>query len=223
MNTLNEFQQRVEAKLQAVEQQKRQKHAEAQQYFMDIRKKAEQFKEVAERVLTMIVQPRLEKLASYFENAGFVAEPGRSLLHPQLEFAYTEQFPATAKVELAVTHDAEFRDLVVSYTLDMNPVIMQYEHYHQLSYPLDAVDEPQLAQWVDDRLCDFVDTYLKLEKAGEYQAEMLATDPVCGMRVVKDFAAGQMEMDGQVYYFCVPECQRQFAEDPRQYLRDPQK
>jgi Cu+-exporting ATPase len=44
------------------------------------------------------------------------------------------------------------------------------------------------------------------------------TDPVCGMRINKTYALAQMNYQGQTYYFCIPDCQKKFAEDPATYL-----
>ncbi len=43
------------------------------------------------------------------------------------------------------------------------------------------------------------------------------TDPVCGMQVDEQKAAGQSEHQGQTYYFCSPGCKRKFDENPEQY------
>jgi YHS domain-containing protein len=43
-------------------------------------------------------------------------------------------------------------------------------------------------------------------------------DPVCGMEVDPDTAAGESEYQGQTYYFCSPGCKRAFDSDPEQYL-----
>jgi Cu+-exporting ATPase len=44
------------------------------------------------------------------------------------------------------------------------------------------------------------------------------TDPVCGMRINKMFAAAQADYQGRTYYFCVPECRAKFVADPDRYL-----
>lgn len=43
-------------------------------------------------------------------------------------------------------------------------------------------------------------------------------DPVCGMDVVPETAAGQSEYNGQVYYFCSLGCKKAFDENPEKYL-----
>lgn len=46
----------------------------------------------------------------------------------------------------------------------------------------------------------------------------MATDPVCGMTVEPDQAAGQADYQGTTYYFCAEGCRKAFQEDPERYL-----
>jgi len=42
-------------------------------------------------------------------------------------------------------------------------------------------------------------------------------DPVCGMNVDKQKAAGQSEHQGKTYYFCSPACKQKFDKEPARY------
>ena len=44
------------------------------------------------------------------------------------------------------------------------------------------------------------------------------TDPVCGMQIDPQQAAGSSEYQGQTYYFCSTGCKRQFDRDPQQFV-----
>ncbi len=43
------------------------------------------------------------------------------------------------------------------------------------------------------------------------------TDPICGMKVDEEKAAGQSEYQGQTYYFCGQGCKNKFDQNPQQY------
>jgi Cu+-exporting ATPase len=47
---------------------------------------------------------------------------------------------------------------------------------------------------------------------------MTRIDPVCAMTVDPNNAAGQVEYNGETYYFCSTHCLRKFREDPQRYL-----
>jgi YHS domain-containing protein len=81
------------------------------------------------------------------------------------------------------------------------------------------VDEPRLVAWIEQKIINFLDTYLRLEETEQYQRENTVIDPVCGMRINKAWAAAQMEHQGQIYYFCIEECRAKFAQDPQLYLK----
>jgi YHS domain-containing protein len=42
-------------------------------------------------------------------------------------------------------------------------------------------------------------------------------DPVCGMQVDPQKAAGKSEHQGNTYYFCSPVCKKKFDAAPEQY------
>ena len=46
----------------------------------------------------------------------------------------------------------------------------------------------------------------------------MAVDPVCGMTVNPDRAAGTVVHDGTTYYFCSKSCVAKFEADPKKYL-----
>ena len=47
-------------------------------------------------------------------------------------------------------------------------------------------------------------------------------DPVCGMQVEEQSAAGQADYEGRTYYFCSTACQREFEANPAQYAKQSQ-
>jgi YHS domain-containing protein len=50
------------------------------------------------------------------------------------------------------------------------------------------------------------------------QTEEKLVDPVCGMTVTKETAAGSYVYRGKTYYFCSTSCKDSFAKDPQKYL-----
>jgi YHS domain-containing protein len=47
-----------------------------------------------------------------------------------------------------------------------------------------------------------------------------AIDPVCGMTVDTQTAAGQSTFEGQIYYFCSTACKVEFDNNPAKFRRD---
>ncbi|HET6371633.1 MAG TPA: YHS domain-containing protein [Nitrospiria bacterium] len=48
----------------------------------------------------------------------------------------------------------------------------------------------------------------------------MAKDPVCGMQVDEQKAAGQASFEGKTYFFCSAFCKKKFEENPSQYAQE---
>jgi YHS domain-containing protein len=48
---------------------------------------------------------------------------------------------------------------------------------------------------------------------------MKVTDPVCGMQIESEKAAGKTEYQGETYWFCSDSCRRKFEAEPAKYAR----
>ncbi len=64
---------------------------------------------------------------------------------------------------------------------------------------------------MDDRLVDFVKTYLALHQNEYYLKDHMVEDPIAGIRFPKLAAAATLECDGKTYYFIGEETRREFA------------
>ena len=47
----------------------------------------------------------------------------------------------------------------------------------------------------------------------------MAKDPVCGMMVDEQTAAGKSEYQGKTYYFCAPICKKKFEAEPDKFVK----
>jgi Cu+-exporting ATPase len=47
----------------------------------------------------------------------------------------------------------------------------------------------------------------------------MVEDPVCGMRIDSEEAAGTLEYEGKTYYFCSQACHDAFEADPTPYVK----
>lgn len=50
----------------------------------------------------------------------------------------------------------------------------------------------------------------------------MQTDPVCGMQISEEDAAGQSEFEGRTYYFCSSACKEQFDANPTRFTSENQ-
>ena len=126
----------------------------------------------------------MELLAGHFDNAT-LEEPRPNSHHATCQFHRTGRFPASTTLDVGISPDVRIENLLAIYHLEIMPIFMKFDGKDELVFPLDAVDEGQLTEWVDRKILQFVETYLRLEQAEPYQRENVVTDPVCGMQIAK--------------------------------------
>jgi YHS domain-containing protein len=172
---------------------------------------------LADRLMQEVIGPRMEKLEALFDNAR-MSEARCSRRTCCCEFTHTPRFPATASLEIAITHDREIETVVLQFQMQILPVFFPLPGQDRLTMLLNEADEGKVNTWVEAKILAFVDSYLRLETSKNHRDENIVTDPVCGMWVNRAFAPAQMTYGGRTSYFCVPECRARFAENPVRYL-----
>jgi YHS domain-containing protein len=214
MKTLQELEQRIEEKIAVAHHQRHLDRPRSPSGSPP----CQRFGEVADRLLSEIISPRIERLATYLENAEIVKPDQLGHRYSCLcRLRASTRFPATARLEVTLTHDEQIEHLLVLYRLEIGPIYIPYKGQVQLEFPINKVDEDQLIGWLDDQIVDFVGAYLYFEYAPV--AQTLAVDPVCGMVLDRNRAAAQCDFyEGTTYYFCANTCRKKFEADPLRYL-----
>ena len=176
------------------------------------------FNQLADEVVREEIFPRLEKLIEHFPH-GKVEILNKSGSHGALcRFQHTFRFPATVELTLCCAHDDHVERFLCSYDLEILPVFLEFVKQDQRASPLASLARGDLALWLDDKILQFLETYLKLEFLDQYQRENQVTDPVTQTRLNRAFAAGQATYKNQTFYFLTSESQREFEAAPEQYV-----
>ena len=190
---------------------------EADSYMAEIGDRRERFEELAHRLSDSVVRPRLEILAALFPNALVSKE---QLIHSlSCQFEYCDRFPAITTVEFSIEHDIRFERLILHTKARIMPVFVRFYEQDNLPLSLDSVNDEEVAEWVEERLLEFLDTYLRIDAVGGELNEQSATDPVCGMQILRTTAVATDSYYGHPYFFCSKDCHERFASDPTQYAQ----
>ena len=193
-----------------------------QQRMTELDRRHQQFVLIADRLLREVVRPRFERVVAHFQHAEVIdADQVVRRFHCSCRLKHCERFPATGELSLILSHDERVENLLVIYRLEILPIFFRFLGSDHEAFPLEIVDEKRLAEWVDQRLLAFVDTYLRLEETDQYQSENLVTDPVCGMRINKLYSPACVEDRGREFYFCTEGCRSKFVENPGHYVSGP--
>jgi YHS domain-containing protein len=59
---------------------------------------------------------------------------------------------------------------------------------------------------------------LEVKNGSTAPASTLLKDPVCGLDVTPETAAGKLDYRGQTYYFCSMGCKKDFDKAPEKYV-----
>jgi YHS domain-containing protein len=158
--------------------------------------------------LREIWKPRLELLVKEF---GYRVKTTPHVVPSMRDvtFSFLSRF-ANIRLRFTALPDRDFQQVVLSFLLEITPAVIHYQPYAQLEFPLSAVDKEVAAKWFDDRIMDFVQTYLAIEKIELFPKDQMVEDPVAGVQFPKFAAAATLEWEGQKFYFISEDTRRKF-------------
>jgi YHS domain-containing protein len=198
MADISELLKRIDGEFAAGEQKVKSYQAEQVHAYEDRQRRLKTFQEVCER-LREIVRPRLDALAERFGKRVEVI-PNISAELRDVRFKFDSNL-AHIDLRFRASTDQEVRKLVLDYELQILPILMKFEPHVQAEFPLEAIDPTAVVQWVDDRIVDFVRTYLSLHQNEFYLKDHMVVDPVANVRFPRFAAASMLEWQGKKYYF----------------------
>jgi YHS domain-containing protein len=208
MVDVHALQDRIEMEFAALEQRTRQAQAEQVHEHQQRQKRLADFEQLLAE-LPAVWRPRLEALTQKFGDKVKVT-PRVTSTSREGAFDFQSDL-ARVRLRLSASTDHEVRKLVLDYNLEILPILMKFDSHRQAEWPLDAIDRQAIAAWIDDRLVDFVRTYLSLYENEYYLKDHMVEDPVAGIRFPKHAAAATLERAGKTYYFIGEETRSEFA------------
>ncbi len=167
------------------------------------------------------VIPKLRELGSMFPHA---AQPRKQGFCDRvwIDFLPTEEYPAQARVSVAMTPLPSAEQLRITFSVVMLPVHLPYEHDAWLDLVVRDPDTKSFEAFLDARIVQFVKDYLRVRDPGSpYHDEQKVTDPVCQMSFSVAEAAATTLYKDRTYYFCVDSCRRKFEATPERYVVRP--
>jgi YHS domain-containing protein len=198
---------RIDAEFAALENRIKQAQAEKVHEHQERQKRLAAFEKLLAE-LPAVWQPRLEALTRKFgDKVKVIPKVTSSSREGTFDF---QSNLARIRLRLSASTDLDVRKLVLDYNLEILPILMKFESHQQAEWPLDAIDREAITRWIDDRLVDFVKTYLALHQNEYYLKGHMVEDPVAGIRFPKLAAAATLERDGKTYYFIGEETRREF-------------
>jgi YHS domain-containing protein len=198
---------RIDAEFSALDARIKQAQTERLQEHRERQDRLASFEQQLE-ALTAVWKPRLEALIQRFgDRVKVTPRLASSSREVGLDF---QSNLARIRLRFSATTDHDVRKLILNYNLEIIPVLMQFDSHQQADWPIDAIDEQAIASWVDDRIVDFVKTYLSLHENEHYLKDDMVEDPVARVRFPRFAAATTSTWNGKTYYFIGDETRREF-------------
>lgn len=199
---------RLDVEFSSAETQIKEFQAQKLQEYHGRQQRLELFSKACEQ-LRDTWRPRLEALAAKF---GDKVKVTPSVTPAMREATFQFRSPlADIVLRFSASTDFEVRNLVLDYDLHILPILMKYEPHARVEFPLDAIHADVIGQWIDDRIVDFVKTYLALHRNEYYLKDHMVSDPVTLTRFPRYAAAATLDWGGTKYYFISDETRRDFA------------
>lgn len=203
---------RLDAEFAAADERVKQLQSRQTDEFHGRQQRLIQFEQQLDR-LRDIWHPRLESLAKKFGERVAVdpsVAPGRRSAH----FEFQSEL-ARIDLRFAVMPDNDVRRIVFTYDLQIIPILMKFDSHDSMDFPIEAVDETALGQWIDDRIIGFVRTYLSLHENQYYLKDHMVQDPVAKVTFPKFAAGATLEVGGKTYYFIDDSTRRKFEQEAK--------
>jgi YHS domain-containing protein len=210
MSDVEQFETVLRDKLESLKKRRQKQLAAFRGEMAERERRNEELDGFAHEFMQSVVRPRLEKLAGCFDNARLKSTEAVQGCHCGCEFDHTAMFPATARLDISISADEPVRNGVLTYHLELLPILFEFEKENHVSFPLSQPDMRALTEWLDAKLLAFVETYMRLADDDRYQRDNLVIDPVCHAQINKLYAAAQADVGGQTFYFCTDECRDRF-------------
>jgi YHS domain-containing protein len=199
---------RIDAEFSAVEGKYKSFQAEQVREYQERQERLRKLAEVLDE-LREVWGPRLEVLVKKFGDR-VQAKPRLTPSTREGTFEFQSEL-ARVRLKFSASTDRDVRKVVLAYDLEIIPVLLRFQPHAELEFPLEAVDREAAGRWIDDRVVDFVRTYLSLGENDVYLKDHMVEDPVAHVRFPKFAAGATLQWQGRTYYFIGEETRREFA------------
>jgi YHS domain-containing protein len=199
---------RIDAEFSAVAEKMKKFQGEQMEVYKQREKRLEQLGQVFDQ-LRDIWRPRLELLVKKF---GDRVQTTPRIVPSTREVTFNFQSRlARVCLKFSASTDRDVQKVILSYDLEIIPVLMRFKPHDEVEFPLNAVDKEAVAKWIDDRIVDFVQTYFSMGENEVYLKDEMVEDPIARVRFPKLAAATTLEWQGKKFYFIGEETRREFA------------
>jgi len=208
MSDITDLNTRIERAFVDVKEKAKQQQQTMLQDHLERQKRLKNYETAQARVIE-IAKPRLEALAARAKDRALVT-PSTTHNYRAVKFEFKSP-RAAIKLTFSVAPDREVRNVVVQYDLQILPVLWSFDAHGEFSTPIDAIDAVALAEWLDDRIVEFVELFIKIHESELYDKAEYVEDPIAKVKFPKFAAGATLEHGGQTFFFVDNATKQEFA------------
>lgn len=190
----------VEGKVKKFQTEQVEEHRQRQMRLEQLEKVFDQMREVW--------KPQLEFLVKKFGDQ-VQTKPRIAASTREVTFNFQSRL-ARVRLKFSACTDREIQKVILSYDLEIIPVLMRFNPHAEVEFPLNAVDLDVAAKWIEDRIVEFVQTYFAMGENEIYLKDQMVEDPIAHVSFPKLAAATTLEWQGKKFYFVGEETRREF-------------
>jgi hypothetical protein len=209
MTDINSLVSRLDAEFSAVDDKVKKFQTEQVQEYKQRQERLAQLTKVFDE-LQGIWKPRLEVLLKKFGDR-VQATPRIVPSAREVKFNFQSRL-ARVSLKFSAATDRDIQKLILSYDLEILPVLMRFNPHSEVEFPLNKIDKAAVGKWIDDRIVEFVRTYFAMGENEYYLKDDMVEDPIARVTFPKQAAATTLEWQGHTFYFIGDETRREFAE-----------
>ena len=221
MTSVEQFEKLVTDRLQAVDAHRREVVESLTAEMQRRERMATEFAAVASRLHETIILPRVSAVIRQFADANVASTTTPFGMRTECQLPRSPRYPAHTKLSLSIARSPEATRGFITYSLEIIPILMAFHGECHLEFDPTAPNENEIGEWVEARLLEFVETYLRVGSEPQYQRDNLQIDPVCGMSLSAADIEEKATVRGHTYHFCSAACRERFAAAPSLYLDRP--
>jgi YHS domain-containing protein len=221
MMTIEQFERLITDRLHAVDAER---HAVVESLGEEMQRRdrlATEFAAVASRLHDTIILPRVTAVVRQFADAKVASTTTPFGVRTECQLPRSARYPAHTKLSLSIARSPEATRGFITYSLEIIPILMAFHGECHLEFDPSSADENEISEWVEARLLEFVETYLRVGSEPQYQRDNLQIDPVCGMSLSAADIEEKATVRGHTYHFCSAACRERFVASPAFYLDRP--
>jgi hypothetical protein len=198
---------RIDAEFSAIEEKVKKFQVEQAEAHKQREKRLEHLNKVFDQMRD-VWRPRLDLLVKKF---GDRVQTTPRIVPSTREVTFSFQSRvAQVRLKLSAFTDRDIQKLILSYDLEIIPILMRFKHHDEVEFPLDAIDVGAATKWLDDRIVEFVQTYFSMGENEIYLKDYMVEDPIARVRFPKHAAATVLEWQGKKFYFIGEETRSEF-------------